>query len=96
MLFQVKVRVDLSKMKEFGQKLQMNELDRSCIRGETYCLKDDPAVGFSIWEIDTTEEFETKFATVACILFRSRSERSDYADAGDDGVDAGNIEIGVL
>ncbi len=63
MLFQVKVRVDLSKMKEFGQKLQMNELDRSCIRGETYCLKDDPAVGFSIWETNSKDEFESKFAT---------------------------------
>jgi hypothetical protein len=62
MLFQVKVRVNLAKMAEFGQKLQKGELDRSCIRGETYCLKKDPAVGFSIWEADSKNEFETKFA----------------------------------
>ena len=62
MLFQVKVRVDLAKMIEFGQKLQKGELDRSCIRGETYCLKNDPAVGYSIWEAASKDEFEAKFA----------------------------------
>jgi hypothetical protein len=62
MLFQVKVRVNLAKMAEFGQKLQRGELDRSGIRGETYCLKNDPAVGFSIWEADTKSEFDSKFA----------------------------------
>jgi len=49
-------------MAEFGQKLQKGELDRSCIRGDTHCLKNDPAVGFSIWEADCKNEFETKFA----------------------------------
>ncbi len=62
MHFQVKVRVDVSRMMEFGQKLQKNELDRNCIRGETYCLKDDPAVGFSVWEADSRPEFDEKFA----------------------------------
>ncbi len=62
MLFQVKVRVNLAKMSEFGQKLKMGELDRSCIRGETHCLKSDPAVGFSIWEIGSENEFDAKFA----------------------------------
>jgi len=62
MLFQVKVRVNLAKMAEFGQKLQKGELDRSCIRGETYCLKNDPAIGFSIWEADSKTEFDTKFS----------------------------------
>jgi hypothetical protein len=62
MLFQVKVRVNLAKMAEFGQKLQSGELDRSCIRGETHCLKSDPAVGFSIWETDSKNEFDVKFA----------------------------------
>ena len=62
MLFQVKVRVNLAKMLEFGQKLQKGELDRSCIRGETYCLKNDPAVGYSIWEAASKDEFEAKFA----------------------------------
>jgi hypothetical protein len=62
MRFQVKVKVDVSKMAEFGQKLQQGALDRSCIRGETHCLKNDPAVGFSIWEAASVEEFEAKFA----------------------------------
>ena len=62
MLFQVKVRIELSKMAEFGQKLQKGELDRSCIRGETYCLRNDPAVGYSIWEAGSKDEFEAKFA----------------------------------
>lgn len=61
MLFQVKVKVNIGKMPEFGRKLQKNELDRSCIRGETYCLKNDPAVGFSIWEASGRDEFEKKF-----------------------------------
>ncbi len=61
-MFQVKVRVNLSRMIEFGMKLQKNELDRSCIRGETYCLESDPAVGFSIWETETVNEFKEKFA----------------------------------
>lgn len=61
MLLQVKVRVDVSTMMEFGQKLQRGELDRSCIRGDTHCLKDDPAVGFSIWEVASRTEFESKF-----------------------------------
>jgi hypothetical protein len=62
MLFQVKVRVNLAKMAEFGQKLQKGELDRSCIRGETHCLKNDPAVGFSIWEAESRIEFDSKFS----------------------------------
>lgn len=49
-------------MAEFGRKLMMGELDRTCIRGETYCLKNDPAVGYNIWETDSREEFESKFA----------------------------------
>ncbi|HNW60815.1 MAG TPA: hypothetical protein PKI62_14130 [bacterium] len=62
MKFQVKVRVNLSKMAEFGQELQKGTLDRSCIRGVTYCLKNDPAVGFSIWEAADKNEFEAKFS----------------------------------
>jgi hypothetical protein len=60
-LFQVKVRVNIAKMAEFGLKLQQGLLDRSCIRGETHCLKNDPAVGFSIWEANSPGEFDTKF-----------------------------------
>jgi hypothetical protein len=62
MLFQVRVRVNLAKLAEFGQKLQQGELDRSCVRGETYCLNNDPAVGFSIWEADSKNEFDAQFA----------------------------------
>ena len=62
MLFQVKVRVNLGTMSEFGLNLQKGELDRSCIRGETHCLKNDPAVGFSIWEAESRIEFESRFA----------------------------------
>jgi hypothetical protein len=62
MLFQVRVRVDIPRMLEFALKLQSGELDRSCIRGETHCLKDDPAVGFSIWEAESRSEFDKKFA----------------------------------
>lgn len=62
MLFQVKVRVNLVKMPEFAQKLNLGVLDRSCIRSETHCLKNDPAVGFSIWEAASEEEFIARFA----------------------------------
>jgi hypothetical protein len=61
MIFLVKVRVNVSTMMEFGQKLQKGELDRTCIKGETYCIKADPAVGYSIWKTATKEEFEEKF-----------------------------------
>ena len=49
-------------MADFGQKLQQGALDRTSIRGETYCLKDDPAVGFSIWEAASEKEFQAKFS----------------------------------
>jgi hypothetical protein len=59
--FLVKVKVNPGTMVEFGQKLQKGELDRNCIRGETYCLKSDPAVGYSIWETESKDIFEMKF-----------------------------------
>jgi hypothetical protein len=62
MKFLVKVKVNLDTMGEFGQALQKGELDRSCIRGETYCLKSDPSVGYSIWEAETKSEFDAKFS----------------------------------
>ena len=62
MLFQVTVRVDVAKMAEFGAKLQSGALDRSAIRGETYCLADDPAVGFSVWEAADRSAFEAVFS----------------------------------
>ena len=58
----VKVKVNLKTMGEFGQKLQKGDLDRSCIRGETYCIKNDPAVGYSIWETENRAEFDEKFS----------------------------------
>jgi hypothetical protein len=30
------------------------------VRGETYCLNDDPSVGYSIWEVESKGEFEEK------------------------------------
>ena len=49
---------DVAKMAEFGAKLRDGLLDRSAIRGETYCLAADPAVGFSVWEAEDREGFE--------------------------------------
>lgn len=62
MYFQVKVRVDITRMAEFGTRLREGSLDRSAIRGETYCLADDPAVGFSVCEARDSAEFEAVFA----------------------------------
>jgi hypothetical protein len=62
MYFKVKVRVDVTKLTEFGAKLREGSLDRSAIRGETYCLADDPAVGFSVWEARDQGEFESVFS----------------------------------
>lgn len=61
MKFLVKVKVNLQTIAEFGQRLQNGELDRSCIRGETHCIKNDPAVGYSIWEAESDDEFTKKF-----------------------------------
>jgi len=61
MKFLVKVRVDRATMMDFGLMLQGGELDRSCIRGETYCIKNDPTVGYSIWEAESAEQFEKHF-----------------------------------
>lgn len=61
MRFLVKVKVNKAKLKAFGEILQNNGLDRSCIRGETFCLEEDPAVGYSIWEAESRNEFDEKF-----------------------------------
>jgi hypothetical protein len=61
MKFLVKVKVNTTKLKEFGETLQRNGLDRSCIRGETFCLAEDPAIGYSVWEAENKNEFDTKF-----------------------------------
>lgn len=61
MLFFVKVRIDLNKLAELGEKLQNKELDMSRVLS-TYCLADDPSVGLNIWEAATKAEFETAIA----------------------------------
>jgi hypothetical protein len=55
--FFVKVRIDATKMMEFGQKLQNGEIDTSHTI-MTYCVKDDPTVGLNFWYADSIEEFE--------------------------------------
>ncbi len=62
MRFLVKVRIDPARLAEFGGKLQRSELDRSAVRSDTWCLKDDPAVGYSIWEAEDRPEFDSLFA----------------------------------
>jgi len=62
MRFLVKVKVDLGRMAEFGQKLQKGELDRRLIKSETWCLALDPAVGYSVWEAESRAEFDGVFA----------------------------------
>jgi hypothetical protein len=61
MKFLVKVRVKIPSMAEFAEALGAGRLDRSAIRGETCCVKEDPAVGYSIWETSGREEFDSKF-----------------------------------
>lgn len=61
MLFFVKVRIDTSKMMEFGQKLQNGEIDTSHTI-MTYCIKEDPTVGISFWHADSQKSFEDIFA----------------------------------
>lgn len=61
MLFFVKVRIDLNKLGELGQKLQNGELDVGNLLS-TYCLQDDPSVGMNIWQSDNQEEFDRVFA----------------------------------
>ena len=58
--FFVKVRIDVTKMLEFGQKLQNGEIDTSLIV-MTYCDKDDPAVGMSFWQASDRKSFEDVF-----------------------------------
>lgn len=57
MFFFVKVRIDTTRMMEFGQKLQNGEIDTSHTI-MTYCIKEAPTVGLNFWYADTIEEFE--------------------------------------
>lgn len=60
MLQLVRVRVDLTRLPEFGRRIAAREFDSSSTRW-TYCLQDDPAVGYSLWETEDEAEFERKF-----------------------------------
>jgi hypothetical protein len=57
----VRVRVDVAKMAEFGKKIANREFDNSSTKW-TFCIKDDPTVGYSIWETEDEAEFEKKFS----------------------------------
>jgi hypothetical protein len=59
MLFFGKVRIDLEKLTELGQKLAANELDTNFIV-HTYCLKDDPTVGLNIWQANSINDLNKK------------------------------------
>jgi hypothetical protein len=61
MLFFIKVRIDVARMPELGQRLQRGELDTSAIRS-TYCLQDDPSVGLNIWEAEDRAHLERLLA----------------------------------
>jgi hypothetical protein len=61
--FLVRVRVDVGLLERFGQALRNGTLDRSCVRGETYCLGDDPAVGYSVWEAESRDDFDARFSS---------------------------------
>ncbi len=62
MRYLVKVRVDPDGLAEFGRKLQAGELDRGLIRSETYCLRADPAVGYSVWEAEGRDHLDRVFS----------------------------------
>lgn len=59
MFYFVKVRIDVGKMSEFGQKLQSGAIKTHPL--VTYCLQDDPSVGLNIWEAQDKESFEEAF-----------------------------------
>jgi hypothetical protein len=60
MFFFVKVRLDIRKLPELGERLRAGSLPTHPV--STYCLKDDPAVGLNIWEAENQEAFERAFA----------------------------------
>lgn len=61
MLFLVKVRINTDLIMELGQKLETGELDTTMIIF-TYCIKEDPTVGISMWIVDNKEHFEEMFS----------------------------------
>ncbi|RPI79714.1 MAG: RNA polymerase sigma factor [Desulfobacteraceae bacterium] len=58
-LFFGKVRIDITKLKEFGEKLQAGALGPGFTKS-THCLQDDPTVGLNIWEVLDREDLEKK------------------------------------
>ena len=62
MILQIKVNVNIAKLKDFAEKLMSGQLDRSAIISETYCEKDEPSIGISYWNVNDMEEFEKKFS----------------------------------
>ena len=60
MIIQVKVKIDT--LKEFGEKLMSNKLDRSAIISETYCERDEPSIGLSYWKVENLKEFDSIFS----------------------------------
>lgn len=60
-LYLVKVRINTDLLMELGQKLQNNKLDTSMMLF-TYCSKDDPEVGVSLWMADDKKHFDKLFS----------------------------------
>jgi len=61
MTFLVKVHVRLSTLNQFAAALQKGVLDNSRVRGETWCLKEEPAVGYCIWDTADRQDFDKRF-----------------------------------
>ena len=62
MIVQIKVKVKISLLKSFAEKLMSGQLDRSAIISETYCEKNEPSIGISYWKVNDMDEFENKFS----------------------------------
>ena len=62
MIVQIKVKVKISLLKGFAEKLMSGQLDRSAIISETYCEKNEPSIGISYWKVNDMDEFENKFS----------------------------------
>jgi len=60
MLFFVKVKIDLNKLFEFANELASGRLNTNPIK-ITYCLKEEPEIGLSIWESENRQSFDNIF-----------------------------------
>jgi hypothetical protein len=56
-VFLVKVCIATNKLQELGEKLRDGSLDTSAMAW-TYCHKEDPSVGVSLWEATDKTHFE--------------------------------------